>query len=147
MAIKVVHIKDDPKREGEYIGRGYAGRKASPLGNPYSHIPNARATYVESREEAVYKFAKWLQIRLGLKTDSHKDVADEMNRLYLIAKKGDLTLVCHCKPKLCHGEVIKAVLDAKLADPKAKTWTVIKQWYKDVLGVTDVPAFGNQKVS
>lgn len=145
MAIKVVHIKDDPNREGEYIGRGYAGRKRSPLHNMYSHLPNANATYVETRDEAVYKFAQTLA--WWLVGGASDEVRQELNRLYNLARKGDLTLVCHCAPKRCHGEVIKAVLDAKLATPEIPSFRIVSQWIREHLGIEPVPAFGRQKVS
>lgn len=145
MAIKVVHIKDDPNREGEYIGRGYAGRKKSPLANMYSHIPKANAKYVETRDEAVFKYAKelanWV---VGFGPDA---VRAELNRLYTIARKGDLTLVCHCAPKRCHGEAIKAVLDAKLATPEIKSHHVIQRWLRATFDYDPVPALGRTKVS
>ena len=44
----------------------------------------------------------------------NKKVIDELNRLYLIAKNGDLNLGCWCAPTPCHGDIIKELLDEKL---------------------------------
>lgn len=88
---------------GEYIGRG------SPLGNPFSHIPTGtHAKYVvATRADAIEKYALWLQEQV------HKQeprVIAELNRLAYIALEQPLTLVCFCKPKACHGDIIKSVL-------------------------------------
>lgn len=78
-----------------YIGRG------SPLGNPYSHLPETKAIYrVESREMAIefYRNYLWRQISSG-------NITIEMLKS-LHGKR----LGCFCKPQSCHGDIIaKAV--------------------------------------
>ena len=67
------------------------------------------------REASCLKYDIWLKekIKVGDRT-----VCDELNRLYLIAKKGNLYLACWCAPKQCHSESIKRVLEAKLHESR-----------------------------
>lgn len=76
-----------------YIGRG------SPWGNPFTHlIGGTSATWlVGSREEAISRFAVWIQMQPEL-----------LARLPELKGK---TLGCFCKPKACHGDIL-----ARLAD-------------------------------
>lgn len=70
-----------------YIGRG------SIWGNPFSHLNSTKATNkVETREEAIEQYAKWIQTQPELLTRIHE-------------LKGK-TLCCFCKPKACHGDVL-----------------------------------------
>lgn len=70
-----------------YIGRG------SKWGNPFSHKTGTLAQYiVGSREEAVDKYRRW--------------ILDQTNLLLDIPELFDKTLVCFCKPKECHGDVL-----------------------------------------
>ena len=85
------HIKAG---EGLYIGRG------SVWGNPFTHrdLSKTKAEFqTESREESIEKFEEWFSKQEDLKR-----------------KLGELKgkkLVCFCKPKSCHGDVL-----AKLAE-------------------------------
>jgi hypothetical protein len=89
---------------GEYIGR------PSPLGNPFTHLKNSK--YAEktcsSRDESVDNYREWLMERLE---ESDSDVAEELIRLNdMLEETGRLTLLCWCRPSLCHGDVIKEIL-------------------------------------
>ena len=97
MAIKVVHCKREPNHE--YIGR------PSSLGNPFPLPKGAE------KGSTLPKYREWLMNKIESKD---KQVIDELNRLYLIAKKGDLNLGCWCAPHACHGDVIKELLESKL---------------------------------
>lgn len=101
--IKIINHHHLCFEENEYIGRG------SPLGNPFSHMENTKAEHkVETREQAIEAYARWLleQIQAG-----NQSVIDEMDRLAHIAMtKGKLILRCYCAPKPCHGDVIRKVL-------------------------------------
>ena len=80
---------------GEYIGR------PSVLGNPFAIGRDG------TRDEVIAKYKRWLWARV-------KETADEvveLHRLAELAKQGDLTLVCWCAPKPCHGDVIKAYIE------------------------------------
>lgn len=108
--INVVNIHKHPYDlpEDVYIGRG------SPLGNPYTSIQNrkTKAQFVcSSREESVAKFKEYLLRKIEQKD---KNICDTLNKIYLLAIKGDVNLVCFCSPKKCHGDVIKEIIEEKL---------------------------------
>ncbi len=101
MPTKVVNIKDHPDwKEKGYI---YIGRP-SIYGNPFS-------VKDFGREGAIAKF----EVHFGLLVR-----ADEAFRKRIHALEGK-TLVCYCKPKRCHGDVIKEYLDSERGEyEKAK---------------------------
>lgn len=72
-----------------YIGRG------GPFGNPY------RIGTHGSRDEVIELFRKHFERRLRQYPSFRRQVD---------ALKGK-TLICHCKPSKCHGDVIKEYLD------------------------------------
>lgn len=120
MGIITVVNKRTFKGTGEYIGRG------SPLGNDWSHLPleKTKAKYkTETIEEAIQCYANDLDKKLAAKDPS---VCSEMNRLYRLAKGGDLFLVCHCITKKnphCHGNVIKLKLEEAIMANQEKKET------------------------
>lgn len=86
---RVVHCKKDSY--DVYIGR------PSKWGNPFSHKKGTAAQYkVSSREEAIQKYREWIVNQPHLMYD-------------LIELKGK-TLGCWCKPKACHGDVLKELV-------------------------------------
>lgn len=92
--------------EGEYVGR------PSVLGNPFSHQKDTLAEFqVATREDAIACYEEWLRGRLEEKDPF---VCGEMNRLYRIAKRRDLTLLCWCAPSPCHADVIRKILEERL---------------------------------
>lgn len=92
-----------------YIGRG------SLLGNPFTSIKDrkTRAQFVCScREESVTNFKDYLLKKIA---EKDKLICDELNKIYLAAKSGKTVyLICFCKPKLCHGDIIKEIIESKL---------------------------------
>lgn len=91
-----------------YIGRG------SPLGNPYTSMKTkTKAQFrCETREESVNQYEKYILEKVRIKD---KQICDMLNKIYLAAKqKKDVYLVCFCAPKLCHGNVIKKIIEKKL---------------------------------
>jgi len=99
MSIYVVNKKRGGK--GEYIGR------PSPLGNPFAMKSES------DRSMVVAQYTQWLNDKIE-KRD--KAICAELNRLYKLAKNGDLNIVCWCAPCACHGDVIKGVIESKLDD-------------------------------
>jgi hypothetical protein len=88
-----------------YIGRG------SPLGNPFTSIKDKQTKAKEvcdSREESVRKYRIWLMGEIEKKNPL---ITNELNRIWKLSKQGDVFLVCFCKPKLCHGDVIKEIVE------------------------------------
>ena len=107
--IKVINKHDpDVKTVGEcaYVGRG------TPLGNPFGVNIYAQIL-VDSRREALDKYRGWILESIRTRNAA---VCGELNRLYKIARDGDLTLVCSCKPLGCHADIIKEILEEKLND-------------------------------
>jgi hypothetical protein len=109
--IRVVNIRDYV-RDGRvslpenavYIGRAAPryGLKASPLANPYrigqwmSRMPMRQMNL----DDVIYWYRIWfLSATFGL-------LIFEKARLFALAEKGPLLLVCWCAPKPCHGDVI-----------------------------------------
>ena len=84
-----------------YCGRG------SVLGNPFSHKEGTKAKFVvESRDEAVEAY------RIYFKEQMETNVAfvNEMRRIYKIAAKQEVNLVCYCAPLNCHCNVLRAFI-------------------------------------
>jgi hypothetical protein len=93
---------------GEYIGRG------SPLGNPFSHLARSSALYfVATREEAILNYRTWFKQKIK---EDDPVIMKELNRFIEIAKKRDLYLKCNCKPKSCHGDIIKEYIEDVLGE-------------------------------
>ncbi len=90
---------EEPTKLDVYVGRG------SPLGNP------TRINHRTTRQEAISSYEKYLVDKLNSKD---KIVCDEMNRIYRLAKKEDVRLVCFCKPDACHADFIKKLIEQKL---------------------------------
>ena len=86
-----------------YIGRG------SSFGNPYSHLnpDKTKAEFkVSSRDEAIIKFKEYFLEKLA-----DKNFRNELKSLIEILKNHqEINLVCFCKPKTCHGDIIKSFL-------------------------------------
>jgi hypothetical protein len=64
-----------------------------------------------SREEAVEKYKEYLLEKVGSKDIL---ICIELNKIYKKAKVNDVNLVCFCVPNLCHGHIIKQIIDEKL---------------------------------
>lgn len=88
---------------GEYIGRGGKGKTQSPLANPY------RINKTLTREESLAAYRAWLWGRMQ---DKNTLAYRELKRLaYKWLDEKQLVLDCFCKPKECHGDVIKAAIE------------------------------------
>jgi len=118
MSIKVVHI-GAPKAKGAvraYLARKSSKRKdkssdvfLSVLGNPFPlHSERDRAKVIAAYRE-------WLEGKLRTKD---AEVRGALNRLYGLAKRGDVELACFCAPRACHCDVVKEKLEGVLASPK-----------------------------
>jgi hypothetical protein len=91
-----------------YIGRG------STLGNPYTSkdLDKTKALFqADNREDAINKYKSYLIDKID---KGNNIVCDMLNEIYLSALKGDVNLVCYCKPKKCHGDIIRDIIIAKL---------------------------------
>ena len=101
--IKVVNkYKHTPTEHDVYIGRG------SPFGSPFSHLKSTHDIYkVDTREEAIDAFKTYLERETS--EDTH--LKRKLDGLRERTKTEDINLVCFCKPKACHGDVIKEYLE------------------------------------
>ncbi len=91
-------------RKGQGLQGVYVGRP-TPLGNPF------RLLTEEHRDRVVDQYATWLsdQLRRG-----NPEVVRALEELYRTLKlRGNITLLCFCAPKRCHGEVIAEHLRKK----------------------------------
>lgn len=108
MQITIVHKREQTGGEDAipypqvYIGR------PSPLGNPFAIGRDG------TRGQVIEQYDTWLTEQIATFTchGVESDAVKEMNRLWLLANANDgLILVCWCKPKDCHGDVVKRYLD------------------------------------
>lgn len=105
MITVVNKYKHTPTENDVYIGRG------SVLGNPFTSIKDkqTKAEFIcDSREESVESFRKYIEEKIASKD---KKICDELNKIY---KMPQVNLVCFCKPKSCHGDIIKTLIESKL---------------------------------
>lgn len=83
----------------------YVGRPSA-LGNPF------RIGRDGTREEVIGLYESWLYQECGSDDSPQRAAFDELLRK---GKAGDLTLVCHCAPLPCHGDVLARWLREALA--------------------------------
>ena len=89
-----------------YIGR------PNPLGNPYSHKLGTMAEFkVNTRDEAIDQYETHLENCISI---CDTDTCTELNKIWTMAKEGDVYLVCWCKPLRCHGDIIKKIVEERL---------------------------------
>lgn len=89
---EVRNMKDPIEGDRVYIGR------PSKWGNPFSHRDGTIAKYrVATRKEALTRYEKYLL-----------DSPELMESLHELKGK---VLVCWCKPKACHGDILKKYVD------------------------------------
>ena len=84
------------------------------LGNPFTHIQDkpTLAKYIcQSREEAILNYEKYLNEKIAEKDN---DICNELNRIYKLALKGDVNLLCYCFPKPCHGNIIRNIIESRI---------------------------------
>lgn len=89
---QVVHCKLE--HYDVYIGR------PSKWGNPFTHLPSAQKpgmVLVESREVAIQRYREWIKTQPEL--------------LKALPELKGKILGCWCKPKDCHGDVLKELVD------------------------------------
>jgi len=107
--IKVIHKKDKDKFDNVfYVGRG------SVLGNPYTSIQGreTKAEFVvDSRKESIQCFKEYLLKKIEEKDEK---ICVTMNEIYTLSLQGNVYLACYCKPKSCHGDIIKEIVESKI---------------------------------
>lgn len=86
-----------------YIGRKNAakGLQASPLANPYPIVKD------RDRDAVVELYRRWLwEVVKSGKSGYNSGAYSELLRIANLSQSEDVKLVCYCKPKKCHGDVI-----------------------------------------
>lgn len=114
---KHTHI---PAPNDIFVGRG------SVLGNPYTSIQGreTKAQFIcKSREESIGNFYHYIIEKIIQKD---KVVCEELNRIWKLAKSGDINLVCYCVPKSCHGTIIKRIIEDKLKTYKTYAGEILE---------------------
>lgn len=100
MSTTIVHCKKE--HYDLYIGR------PGPWGNPWTHVDSKIAQFkVNTREEAVENHWRWLigEDFTDILQDERQYILDNLYRLK------DKRLGCWCKPKLCHGDNYKKLIE------------------------------------
>jgi hypothetical protein len=104
MVLNVVNKRNHIAEVGTvdvYCGRG------SVLGNPYTHKQGTKAQYImESRSEAIEEYRGYFKTQM----ESNAEFLIEMRRIYRIARKQEVNLVCYCAPLPCHCNVIRGFI-------------------------------------
>ncbi len=96
--------RHDATSDDIYIGRG------SIFGSPYSHLTSKfeGVTKCDTREEAVQKYENYFNAIMSSCGCKHKQFKNSIRDLVIKLNLGeDINLVCYCKPKACHGDIIK----------------------------------------
>ena len=87
-----------PSYEAIYIGRGSA------LGNPFKMVDESR------RDQVIEQFRQHLWIEIKSNPDGAMNT--ELMRISRMIKCGKKIMIqCFCKPKACHGDVIKRAIE------------------------------------
>jgi hypothetical protein len=109
MIFLVNKYKHVPTPNDVYIGRG------SPLGNPFTGSKKLSETKAlvqcDTPEIAIAAYREYLYQAI---INKDKAICQELNRIWQMAKYGDVYLVCFCAPKPCHGLIIKHLIESKL---------------------------------
>jgi len=80
--------------------------RGSPLGNPFQIDDN------NPRESVIAKYHEWLRNEY---LNKQSPAYLELKRLAsLVIDGNDITLVCCCHPKSCHGDVIKTAIEGMI---------------------------------
>lgn len=84
------------------------GRFGSPLGNPF------KVKHEDERPGAIVMYEKWLRAKIA---EGDRAVVSELEALtHNFVSHETLTLLCWCKPKACHGDVIACILQEQIGN-------------------------------
>lgn len=94
--------------------KGFRVDRATPLGNPFSHLDLAHTTKCESRDQAIQEYRVWLKSELN--KPNSPAYAYFLKLAQHLKANGSITLLCWCKPKACHADVIADALHCLMAN-------------------------------
>lgn len=87
---------------GVYIGRGGKGKAQSSFANPFS-------VQDYGRELCLKKYEEWLKEKLKNKNSPQRVQLETLAEIVMTGH--NIRLVCFCKPKPCHGDILKRILE------------------------------------
>lgn len=104
--IEVVNIRDVKVWDASYV---YVGRKNVRFGVSESVLANPFVIGKDGdRDEVILKYRYWLWQRVKEEGEVYAHLLDLVER---VRAGEELKLVCWCKPKGCHGDVVKRCLE------------------------------------
>lgn len=107
--INVVNkYKHIPTDNDVYIGRG------SILGNIFTSIQDRKTKAEFICKDVAESIEKHKDKLLTDIDNKHPEICGELNRIYKMSLHGEVNLVCFCKPKKCHGDTIKEIIESKI---------------------------------
>lgn len=113
MPVRVVNVKTPPTlKEGEelvYVANVMPGWEASPLGKPY---------YMAEHDDPLASYRAWLLDKLREKGSKQRQELVRIARM--VADGEQVALGCWCKPKRCHGDFLRELVEGTAAKIKKK---------------------------
>lgn len=106
----VDHI--EPKKLYAYIGRSSSSKTSSVMDNSFSVLCNPfrlEVDNVENRKMVIDKFREYAYKQMQFKTGFYQKI-QELVKLLKEDQYDVIYLVCFCKPKDCHGDVVKELV-------------------------------------
>lgn len=98
--------------------------RTTPLGNPFTHNgvkSNLAKMSFKTREEALKAYEMYFLQSYR----KNKELTEYFDEIYDAYKTGEIVyLVCHCKPKPCHGDFIEKQIIKKFIQEKKKLYNV-----------------------
>ena len=102
----------EPKKLYAYIGRSSSSKTSSVMDDSFSALCNPfrlEVDNVENRKIVIDKFKQYAYKQMQFKTGFYQKIQELVK--FLKADQYDVIyLVCFCKPKDCHGDVVKELV-------------------------------------
>lgn len=102
----------EPKKLYAYIGRSSSSKTSSVMDNSFSALCNPfrlEVDNVENRKIVIDKFKQYAYKQMQFKTGFYQKI-QELVKLLKEDQYDVIYLVCFCKPKDCHGDVVKELV-------------------------------------
>lgn len=99
----------EPKKLYAYIGRSSSSKTSSVMDNSFSALCNPFRLEVDNvvnRKMVIDKFRQYAYKQMQFKTGFYQKI-QELVKLLKEDQYDVIYLVCFCKPKDCHGDVVK----------------------------------------
>lgn len=109
--ITVVNGYKEGFNTGIYIGRGGKGKAQSPFANPFTVKDYGLKLCLK-------KYKEWLQEKLKDKNSPQRVQLETLAEM--VMNGHNIRLVCFCKPKPCHGDIVKQILEEYIGEKKVR---------------------------